>query len=185
MQEFSIRPIQEKDFEGFRDLFCKSECLCNIGRETEQEDLLSFGQAYVQDVILNGDMSSFTALCSVFRTPPGRGELWIMVGADQGEEKVIGAVGLEFKDAGTAELRRMCIAHEVRRRGLGLRLVEHCLSFAKQQGYLCVLLTTPVVNSGAISMYMKAGFTRREDLEYSRPEIGIKNLRIAQLARVL
>ncbi len=71
----------------------------------------------------------------------------------------------------------MCISHEFRRRGLGLRLIQHCLSFAKEQGNVCVFLTTPAVNVGALSTYTKEdGFTRdAEDLEHSLPDIGVEN----------
>ena len=180
--EFCIRPIQEKDFDAFRALFCNSECLCNIGRATQQDDLVRFGEAYIQDAMQHGDLRSFQELCAVFRTPPDLSELWVMAAVGQGEEQIIGAIGLEFKDAEVAELRRMCVSHEFRRHGLGRRLVLHCLAFARQRGYRRVFLTTPVVNTGAIAMYTKAGFARDDgDLEYSRPEIGIAGLKIARL----
>ena len=180
--DFCIRPIQEKDFDAFRALFCNSECLCNIGRETQQDDLVRFGEEYVKDAMQNGDLRSFQELCAVFRTPPDLSELWIMVAVGQSEEKIIGSIALEFKDAAVAELRRMCVSHEFRRHGLGKRLVLHCLAFAMERGYRRVFLTTPVVNTAAIAMYTKAGFVRDDsDLEYSKPEIGIKNLKIARL----
>ena len=173
-----LRPLEEVHFVPVAQLFQKCECLINIGRETHQPLLTSFGDAYVKETLESGDLSSYSALCSVFRKP--KCEFWVLY--DEDTSSVVGAVAVEHKDSDTAELRRMCVAHDHRRQGLGSILVQQCLQFAREQGYKRVFLTTPTINTGAIAMYEKNGFARDfEDVVFTRADLGIVNLRLAHL----
>jgi ribosomal protein S18 acetylase RimI-like enzyme len=174
-----VRPIEEADFVPVTQLFHQCECLINIGRSTQQPLITAFGEAYVKETLESGDLSSYEALCSVFRKP--KCEFWVL--HDETSHSVLGSVAIEFKDCETAELRRMCVAHKARRQGFGTALVRQCLKFAREQGYKQVILTTPVINIPAITMYEKAGFERNgADAEYTRADLGIFNLKLANLS---
>ena len=173
-----IKPLQEEDFVQMVQIFQKSECLTNIGRATNQPLLKDFGEAYVREAIMSGDLSSYKALCSVFRNP--KCEFWGL--RDETSQSLIGSIALEFKDCDTAELRRMCVAEKFRRRGLGTMLVQHFLKFAQDQGYKKVFLTTPSVNVGAIAMYERSGFVRNEDVEFKGSDLGPCTFKLAHLS---
>jgi putative acetyltransferase len=63
-------------------------------------------------------------------------------------------------DSDTCELVKMYLIPEVRRQGLGKMLIEHCINFARNQGYKQIYLETMPELSRAISLYEKMGFVR-------------------------
>jgi ribosomal protein S18 acetylase RimI-like enzyme len=74
------------------------------------------------------------------------------------EGRIIGSIALEEKSEVEAELRRMTVSVDYRRRGLGNRLNKHLLDYARQQGFSSVFLTTPDFNEPAIRMYKGVGY---------------------------
>ena len=59
---------------------------------------------------------------------------------------------------GTCELVKMYLVPEVRGIGLGKRLIEKCLAFAKQSGYTQVYIETMPELRKAMAVYEKFGF---------------------------
>lgn len=57
-----------------------------------------------------------------------------------------------------AELKRMSVAPQWKKRGVGLKLVEKVAAFCREKGYAYVMLTTFSVNFAAMALYRKAGF---------------------------
>lgn len=72
--------------------------------------------------------------------------------------KVVGCCGIYPHGAGECELRKMYLAREVRGQGLGKRLLDRALAFARGKGYARVELETASVLERAIALYAAAGF---------------------------
>ncbi|MFC5080597.1 Acetyltransferase (GNAT) family protein [Vibrio thalassae] len=75
--------------------------------------------------------------------------------------KVVGGCGLApfgLYD-GVCELKKLFLLPETRGLGLGKKLVQQCLSFAREQGYTSCYLDTLASMSAAIRLYEKFGFT--------------------------
>ncbi|HKV18157.1 MAG TPA: helix-turn-helix domain-containing GNAT family N-acetyltransferase [Mycobacterium sp.] len=68
------------------------------------------------------------------------------------------------RDAHTAQLRLLLVEPQARGAGVGTRLVDQCLDFARRSGYTRILLWTTDLQKQARKIYRRAGFTmdRRE-----------------------
>jgi ribosomal protein S18 acetylase RimI-like enzyme len=84
----------------------------------------------------------------------GQSGLWV---ADCGSG-VIGMVGVQKTSDNEAEIRRLRVHADYRRRGVGTRLMEQALSFCRQQSYLKVILELHIERGPAISLFRRFGF---------------------------
>ncbi|MGO9255369.1 MAG: GNAT family N-acetyltransferase [Bryobacteraceae bacterium] len=102
---------------------------------------------------------------------PRRERCWI---AERGGEAV-GSVFLVKQSEETAKLRLLLVEPEARGLGLGSRLVDECMAFARQAGYRTIVLWTQNILHAAQHIYRKAGFqlTREEPhSEFGIPLMG-------------
>lgn len=82
--------------------------------------------------------------------------------------EVVGSVFVVKSDATTAKLRLLYVDKAARGAGLGRRLVEECLAFAKSAGYRRMELWTNDCLTGARRIYEATGFTLdREEPHHS------------------
>lgn len=90
--------------------------------------------------------------------------------------EIVGTTSLIKKTEVVFELGKMAVAKNARGCGIGNRLMEHCLDFAKQQGIDELILYSNTILEPAIHLYNKFGFEEIE-LElgvYERGNIKMK-----------
>jgi DNA-binding MarR family transcriptional regulator/GNAT superfamily N-acetyltransferase len=85
---------------------------------------------------------------------PERESVWI---AELGGDPV-GCVFCVARDAETAQLRLLLVDPAARGLGIGGRLVDECLAFARRAGYRRIVLWTNDVLTAARRVYERAGF---------------------------
>lgn len=90
---------------------------------------------------------------------PGREKCWIA----EMEGEVVGSVFVIRQDDETAKLRLLYVDATARGLGLGRRLVEECLRFAKARGYRRMVLWTNDILVSARKIYVAAGFQLIEE----------------------
>jgi len=75
----------------------------------------------------------------------------------------VGCVFCVRRDDETAQLRLLLVEPAARGLGIGGRLVDECLAFAKQAGYRRIMLWTNDVLADARRIYERAGFVLRDE----------------------
>lgn len=86
----------------------------------------------------------------------GKSRFWIAIADDD----VVGMVGIKDMGHSTAKLKRMFVRSAYHGTGVGQRLLEHALTFTKQQGFTKIELNTHPLMKRAHRFYEKNGFKR-------------------------
>lgn len=89
---------------------------------------------------------------------PPRGGLWVAWDGDD----AVGCVALQPIADDVAELKRMYVPPEARRRGIARRLTEHAIAVATELGYTTLRLGTLSTMTSAQQLYTGLGFRRIE-----------------------
>ncbi|SDC53755.1 Acetyltransferase (GNAT) domain-containing protein [Paenibacillus sp. CF095] len=101
------------------------------------------------------------------------GNFWIALN-DNGE--VVGSIGLQKKNNEVAVLKKFFVYKDYRGKefGIGKKLYEVLLGFAKEQGFSKIILDTPSKATRSHGFYKKVGFKEidKEDLpiKYDYPD---------------
>ena len=86
---------------------------------------------------------------------------FVVVGEKNGQPIACGA--LKPYDPTTLEVKRMYTVEEHRGRGVAVRLLEELESWARELGYLRLVLETGKRQTAAIRLYKKYGFARMSE----------------------
>jgi N-acetylglutamate synthase-like GNAT family acetyltransferase len=87
-----------------------------------------------------------------------------VVAAVDGE--LVGTGALVFQGKGIAQVVRVTVHGAHRSRKIGLSIVKHLLSFARERGVTRVVVETNLDWDSAIALYRRCGFS-----EYARDEV--------------
>ncbi|HEX5244536.1 MAG TPA: GNAT family N-acetyltransferase [Tepidisphaeraceae bacterium] len=80
-------------------------------------------------------------------------------------DSVVGMIGVQHYEPGVGEIRRLRVAKQARRRGIGSALIETALRFCAQQQYLKITLDTFVEPEPAIGLCEKFLFHHERSRE--------------------
>jgi DNA-binding MarR family transcriptional regulator/GNAT superfamily N-acetyltransferase len=140
----------------------------DMGWVTERHAVL-YGREYGWD---SGIEAVTARICAEFLEDfdPARERCWI---AERAGER-LGCVFLVKEDDETARLRLLLLEPGARGTGLGRRLVQACVGFAREAGYRGIVLWTHAVLTAARKIYAAEGFEITETWthdEFGKPEI--------------
>lgn len=115
------------------------------------------------------DQASIQRVVDALPSPylPPAGALWV---ACEGDDP-LGCAAFQTIAPDTAELKRVFVRPEARRRGVARALTEHAIETIRAGGYSRVRLGTQSTATGAQRLYESLGFTRIEP--YRKGDFGI------------
>jgi DNA-binding MarR family transcriptional regulator/GNAT superfamily N-acetyltransferase len=132
------------------------------------------GLNYAREYGWNGHIEVVTGrICADFLDghDPALERCWI---AERGGERLGCVFLVKDEAAGVARLRLLMLERAARGHGLGRRLVEECIAFARSAGYREVVLWTHQVLTAARAIYAATGFELEETWshdDFGAPEI--------------
>jgi DNA-binding MarR family transcriptional regulator/GNAT superfamily N-acetyltransferase len=130
------------------------------------------GALYAEELGWNHAIEAYAARVVadyVEKHDPQRENAWIaeVDGAPVGSIFCVKREGDGDENGGenTAQLRLLLVEPSTRGMGIGARLVEECVRFARQAGYRRIVLFTTEMQRDAARIYRKAGFVLVEETE--------------------
>ena len=137
-----IRPYADGDAEDVRALFVR------INRLLAPSDL----EERFEDYICQSIRDEIGRIPEYYQSHGG--SFWIATC----ENALAGMFGLERKDVGIMELRRMYVAPEKRRRGIAREMLRFAEAHCRSQGARELHLSTSELQQAALSLYRASGY---------------------------
>jgi len=108
---------------------------------------------------------------SAYMKQPGN-HFWVAELTD-GEKKgmIIGMIGVLHPEPQSAEIRRLRVDPNFRRRGVGSALMEKALQFCQDNGYLKIMLDTFIDREPAIKLFEKFRFHHSRTRTFADKEL--------------
>jgi len=138
-----IRVFQPTDAEAVRRLFIR------VNRDLAPPDQRAAFETYIEASL--GD--EIDRIDDYYRRDKG-GEFWVACRGDA----LAGMFGVERLDPRRAELRRMYVTPEFRRRGLAKRMLVHAERYCRNAGFEELIVSTSEVQEAALAFYRAAGY---------------------------
>ncbi len=123
------------------------------------------GEIYAREYGWNSDFEALVAeIAAKFlrKFQPGWEKCWIA----EYQGRRVGAVFVARKSATVAQLRMLILAPEARSLGLGSRLSDAAIDFAREKGYRRMLLWTNSGLTAARAIYARRGFLLKRSAPY-------------------
>jgi ribosomal protein S18 acetylase RimI-like enzyme len=128
-------------------------------------------RAYVADGLSSVE-SDYVELLQDAASRAEKAELWVAVDED---DRVLGSVTLsppgspyrEISREGEGEFRMLAVAPHARGRGIGEALVRFCIERSRHVGDERMVLCTQKENATAIRLYVRLGFVRLPERDWS------------------
>ncbi len=143
MDTLIIRPYRPEDQNAVKAIFIDwNRHIAGTENSEAHED-------YIQRV-LDGEILHIKEF---YQNIPGSG-FWVadLAGA------VVGMAGIERLNSLEAEVRRMYVDANYRRRGIGIRLLSHVEDFCIENNYQRILLSTSELQEAALALYRAQGY---------------------------
>ena len=134
VKKISMRLVVDGDHAAVRDLFKNGLIEGFVAENDTGADMENIAEAYFSD--------------------EGQSALWV---ADY-DESVIGMIGVQKTSDHGAEIRRLRVRSDYRRKGVGAKLMEQALTFCLHHSYLKVSLDVRIERGPAIALFEKFGF---------------------------
>ena len=134
LSKLAMRLAAEDDHAAVRDLFRAGLIEGLVPENDTGADMENINEAYFSD--------------------EGQSALWV---ADY-DSAIVGMVGVQKTSDHGAEVRRLRVHADFRRKGVGAKLMEQALSFCRHHGYLKVTLDVRIERGPAIALFEKFGF---------------------------
>jgi GNAT superfamily N-acetyltransferase len=148
-----IRPYAPGDQDRVREIFL------DWNRHITQPGMEELFASYIQ-LALDEEINDIQG----YYGRPGHG-FWVA----EIDGVVAGMVGLEDVGKGAAEVRRMYVAAEFRRNGIGRKLLRFVEDKARAMGYERMVLSTSALQPQAKALYEVAGYDlEREEISTTR-----------------
>ncbi|CAN5599550.1 hypothetical protein BH09PLA1_BH09PLA1_31560 [soil metagenome] len=93
------------------------------------------------------------------------------IASETEKPRIVGMIGVQHHDEGAAEIRRLRVLRELRRRGIGSKLVETALRWCHDHNYLKVTLDTFMDREPAIKLFEKFHFRHSRTREVNGKEL--------------
>ena len=148
-QRINIRPFQKSDSDKVKEFISDiivNEFKFKLEFDTLDSDILAINESYnksngscfwVAETVVNDDYSN-----------------------TQQKQKILGTTAVrnlkQFES--TCELKRMYVLRDFRRLGLGQKLLDIAIDFAKSVGYSRIVLDSSKALHAARALYLKNGF---------------------------
>ena len=147
---FKIRSFEDADYDEVRALFERSLIEFSGNCETAMR---SYVQSSLSDDLIDIRKHYLDSLSNHF---------WVA----EVDGRVKGMAGIQSIGDGAAELRRMSVDRDMRRLGIGSKLLSVAEAFCNELGHKSIRLTTVTLLAPAIALYENCGFALQDTESY-------------------
>eukprot|EP00038_Savillea_parva_P029012 m.68405 g.68405 ORF g.68405 m.68405 type:complete len:240 (+) comp8507_c0_seq1:81-800(+) len=153
---FAVRPFEPADVDRCRDMF--QDAMTQYIRNFPEESPLRAAVIDYIDTALSTDMKDADTILSTYKGSGG--QFWV-VSPLSNPKKLVAQVGLQKIQTGDieiGELRRMYVSSDLKRSGLGSKLVRVVEEYCAENGFHRLVLTTGSFMQAAMDFYIRNGF---------------------------